>query len=185
MQLSRRNFGKGILGVIAARTFLASVAGISFLTGCSTATIAQAIIASFANVLKLLQSAGILTNPTIAAAAEAALTAFSNAYNAYEAAKNQGTLAALEAAAQSALNSIQAFLTATNIGGPIAEVAIALLQIILSTLASFLPTPAAAVEVKIAGKPIAIKPVTRTRAQFIADFNAVCTKYGHSEVKIK
>lgn len=178
--MRRRTFAKSIIGLAIA----ASLGGISLLTGCSTSTIAQAIIASFANVLKLLQSAGILTNPTLAAAAEAALTAFSNAYNAYEAAKGAGTLAALEAAAQSALSSVEAFLAATNIGGPIAAVAVALLQIILSTLASFLPAQARKVEVKLEGKMVGIAPVSRTRAQFVQAFNSTCVQYGHKEAEI-
>jgi methionyl-tRNA synthetase len=182
-----KTFTRREIGKLSGLTLLLAciVGPISFLTGCSTSTIAQAIIASFANVLKLLQSAGILTNPTLAAAAEAALTAFSNAYNAYEANKGAGTLAALEAAAQSALNSVQAFLTATNIGGPIAAVAIALLQIILSTLASFLPASAQKVSVQLEGKLVGIAPVSRTRAQFVTDFNAVCVQYGHKEARIK
>ncbi len=180
--MNRRSFVSRSAGLLIALSF----GSISLLTGCSTQTIAQAIIASFASVLKLLQSAGILTNPTLAAAAEAALNAFSNAYNAYEAAQGSGTLAALEAAAQSALNSVQAFLAATNIGGPIAAVAVALLQIILSTLASFLPAQAQTkVEVKLEGKMVGIAPVSRTRAQFVTDFNATCVQYGHKEAEIK
>jgi methionyl-tRNA synthetase len=182
MIVTRRQFGQtGLTAVLMA----AVASSLSLITGCSTQTIAQAIIASFASVLKLLQSAGILTNPTLAAAAEAALNAFSNAYNAYEAAKGAGTLAALEAAAQSALNSIQAFLTATNIGGPIAAVVLALLQIILSTLTSFLPATAQKVRVQLEGKLVEVAPVSRTRAQFVNDFNAACAQYGHKEAEIK
>ena len=181
METSRRTFGKTIFGSLFAYAIL----GTAFVTGCSAESIAAAIIASFGQVLNLLKNAGVPTNNVLIEAAQAALSAFSSAYDAYQAAKSQGNLAALEAAAQSALSSVQAFLQETNIGGPIAQVAVALLEIILSTLASFLPSTAPNSAMRINGQTTAIVPVKRTRKQFVSAFNQACVANGHSELKIR
>jgi hypothetical protein len=174
---SRREFAKAsFLGILLA----AIVGPISMLTGCGAATIAQAIIASFSKVMSLLASLGIVVNSGLVGDITAALNAFSDAYNAYEANKTSGTLAALAAAAQAALTDVQTFLSQTDLGGPIAQVAVALLEIIISTLMSFIPAPPA---FKLGKKTVV--PVTRTRAQYISDWDAVCVKYGHVELEIK
>jgi len=179
---TRRSF-VGTLGFLA----LAAASGISFVTGCSTATIAAALISSFGQVLKLLQSAGVLTNNQLIEAANAALSAFSAAYDAYEADKNAGTLAALGAAAQAALSAVQTFLNETNFGGVIAQTAAALLEIILSTLMSFLPSPAPA-SFKLKGaheSATSVHPVKRTRTQFVKAWNSACKQYNVQQAEIK
>jgi hypothetical protein len=176
--MNRRQFGKAsFLGIL----FAAVVGPISFLTGCGISNIAQAIINSFGKILSFLQSAGILTDPTLVAAAQAALAAFEAAYNAFQ--TGTGTLEKLAAAAQAALNAVQAFLDATSIGGPIALVVVALAQIILSTLESFLPSPPPAF--RIAGKSMTIAPVTRTLAEYKQAWNNECVTLGHKELEIK
>ena len=176
--MNRRQFGKAsFLGILLA----AVVGPISFLTGCVASNIAVAIIASFGKILTLLQSAGILTNPTLVAAAQAALAAFQAAYQAFQ--NGTGTAEKLAAAAQAALNAVQAFFEATSIGGPIAIVVLALAQIILSTLESFLPTPPPTF--KLAGKSMAIAPVSRTLMQYKSDWNSQCVALGHKELVIK
>jgi hypothetical protein len=157
------------------------VGPVSFLTGCSASNVAAAIIASFGQVLRLLQSAGIVTNPTLIAAANAALAAFQAAYTAFQ--NGTGTADSLALAAQAALNAIQAFFTATQIGGTLATVVIALAQIILSTLMSFLPTPAPAF--RIGGTAIPIHPVQRTVQRYKLDWNAACVANAHPELRIK
>lgn len=176
--MNRRQFGKStFLGVL----FASVVGPVAFLTGCSVSSIAAAIIASFGKILGLLQSVGILTNPTLVAAAQAALAAFQAAYNAFQ--TGTGTAEKLAAAAQAALNAVQAFFEATSIGGPIAIVVLALAQIILSTLESFLPTPPPTF--KLAGKSMAIAPVSRTLAQYKSDWNGQCVSLGHPELRLK
>ena len=176
--MNRRTFAKAsFLGIL----FAAVVGPVSILTGCSAATIAQAIINSFGKILSFLQSSGIVTDPVLVATAQAALSAFQAAFDAFQ--NGTGTPEKLAAAAQAALNAVQAFFEATNIGGPIALVVVTLAQIILSTLESFLPTPPATF--KLAGKKLSIPPVQRTKAQFISDWNNACVSAGHPEMRIK
>lgn len=184
MILGRRTFGKAMLGTATAWLFMASVSGVAFLTGCAAETVAQAIVMSFGKVLQLLQSSGIITSEPLVNAATAALNAFSDAFNAYEKNKTQGTLTALGAAAQQALTDVQAFLSQTNIGGPIALVVTTLLEIIISTLTSFLPAPKPMM-IRLNNKETSVVPVKRSKAQYIGDWNAACVKAGHSELKIK
>jgi hypothetical protein len=177
--LTRKEFGKFSLLTI----LLASIVGpISFLTGCSPSSVAAAIIASFGQVLRLLQASGIVTNPTLIAAANAALQAFQAAYDAFQ--KGTGTADKLAAAAQAALNAVQAFFAATQIGGPLAEVVIALAQIILSTLMSFLSAPVPA-RYRVASHDIQVVAVKRTLAEYRTDWNEVCAAKGHSELRLK
>jgi hypothetical protein len=166
---------------------LATVAGPTFLLeGCSTSTIADAITSAFSSILTYLKNSGVLTDNTLVQAATAALSAFKDAYDAWVANANAGTLAALGGAAQAALNDVQAFLSATDIGGPIAQVVLALAEVVISSLESFL-TPPAATMLKLKGAIItaSIPPVTRTREQFVTAFNTVCDSYGHRELRIK
>ena len=183
MQISRKGFIKSIAGIVLARTFIASVAAVSFVTGCSTKTVADAIIASFGQILTLLQNAGVVTNGTLIADAKAALAAFQAAFDAFKA--GTGTAQTLANAAQAALTAVQAFFAATQIGGPLAQVIVALAQIVLSTLISFLPAPAPSAALKLAGSSVTIAPVARTHVQYLNDWNAICVKFGHPEAKLK
>jgi len=117
----------------------------------------------------------------LVAAAQAALTAFQAAFDAFQ--NGTGTPEKLAAAAQAALNAVQAFFEATNIGGPIALVIVTLAQIILSTLESFLPTPPATF--KLAGKSLHIPPVQRTLADYKKAWNDACLSVGHKEMEIR
>lgn len=175
---TRREVGKfSVLTLL-----LACVVGpISVITGCSASNVAAAIIASFGQVLRLLQSSGIVTDPTLIAAANAALAAFQAAYTAFQ--TGTGTADALALAAQAALNAIQAFFAATQIGGVLATVVIALAQIILSTLMSFLPAPPPTF--RLAGTTVGVKPVQRTLARYKIDWNAACVQQGHPELRLR
>jgi len=182
MTITRRELGRlTFLGALLAAVAAAPVA---FLTACVAATVAVAIIASFGKILTLLQSDGIVTNPTLLAAVQAALAAFKAAYDAFQ--SGTGTAAKLAAAAQAALDSLQAFFTATSIGGPLAIVVIALADIILSTLEGFLPQPLPTPQpARIAGRVIPITPKARTRTAYVNDWNAACVANGHAELGLK
>jgi hypothetical protein len=182
--ISRKSFLKGILVGLAMWSLRAGIGFAVLATGCSSETIAQAIIASFGKILQLLESSGILVNSQLVAGITAALNAFSDAYNAYEANKSSGNLTALEDAASAALADIQKFLAATSIGGPIAQVVVDLLEVILSELESFAPASASVtMKVGAIAKPVAA--VKRPVKQYIAAFNAVAVADKHPELQIQ
>lgn len=192
MKLSRKGFLKTVAAG-GAYLALAGVAGVSFLTGCAGATIAAAVVTAFNQVLSLLQSSGIVTNSGLINDAQLALKAFSDAFDAYEKAKSQGTLQALGQAAEKALADVQAFLAATDLGGILAQAVATLVQIILATLISFLPAPAPT-SLRLKGaREVTVTPAAAVwktdpkaaRVKFVADFDAACVAVGHADLKIK
>jgi hypothetical protein len=86
-------------------------------------------------------------------------------------------------------NNIQSFLTAIGqSSNPIVKIAVALIQIIVSTIEGFLkqimPAPPVPVSFKVGRDTVTVVPVVRSRKDFIAAFNEECIASGHPEAKL-
>jgi len=85
--------------------------------------------------------------------------------------------------------NIQSFITALGqSSNPIVKIAVALINIIVSTIEGFLqqimPTPPANATFKVGGRTIEVPPVRRTRKTFISQFNEACAASGHPELEL-
>jgi hypothetical protein len=195
MILNRREFA-GALGLGA----LAGTAGVSgFLVGgCNPASVWKDIetwlpagISSFEAIVTLVAP---IAAPGIDAAAELVKSAFavlSGAVDQYinaPAADKGSWLGKVETAFKAVEDNMQAFLTAIGqTGNPIVKLALALANIILSTISSFLaqigPTPAP-VTLRAGAQTVNVVPVSRNRKSFVAAFNTECVQAGHPELEI-
>lgn len=192
MNLSRREFGQmaGSAG-IAAFTLSAIE-----LEGCNAANVWNDIktwlptgIASFEAIVALFPGAAALI--PIAETVKAAFAVLSAAVDQYinaPPADKITWLQKVELAFTDVTQNIQAFLTAIGqTGSPAVKLALAIANIILSTIAAFIgkigPTPAPAT-LRAAGQSVTVSPVYRNRKQFVTDFNAACIAEGHPELEI-
>lgn len=196
MNVTRRDFGASL-----GMGLLAGTAGVSgFLVGgCNAAGVWKDIetwlpagISSFEAIVTLVAP---LAAPGISAIAETVKAAFavlSGAVDQYINDTNPADKATWLAKVQTAFNdvtqNIQAFLTAIGqTGNPIVKLALALAQIILSTISSFIgrigPTPAPAT-LRVGSESVTVVPVSRNRKVFVSDFNSACITAGHPELEI-
>ena len=186
METNRRPFMQwaGIaLGAIAVSGWTV------FLTACGN--VASSIITAFQGVLKILATAGIITNQPLVVAVTAALDAVLGAVTAYAnapAADKTSFGLQLATAIQSAQAELQTFYSGLPITGTLAIVVEGLITVILSTLTAFLPSlpvPPASEKLrasKALPKQLVYKPVQRTDKKFRSDVNAVCTTNGYAKI---
>jgi hypothetical protein len=186
---TRRGFIQRTLMVLGA---LAVSGSTLFLTACGN--VAQSIITAFQGILKILAQAGIITSQPLVVAVSAALDAVLGAVVAYAkapAADKTSFGLQLALAIQLAQAQLQTFWSSLNLTGTLSIVVEGLVTILLSTLASFLPTlPAAPMtkelrEAKALPRQISYRPVTRSDKQFRHDWNALLTQHGYPATKFQ
>jgi hypothetical protein len=186
MEQTRRGFIQRTLMALGA---LAISGTTMFLTACGN--VANSIITAFQGILKILAQAGVITNQPLIVAVTSALNAVLGAVTAYAnapAADKTTFGLQLALAIQLAQAQLQAFWSSLNLTGTVAIVVEGLVTILLSTLASFLPSlPAVAMtkelrEAKALPKQIAYHPQQRSDKQFRKDVNAVCVANGMAKI---
>ena len=160
-----------------------------FLTACGN--VASSIITAFQGILKILATAGIITNQPIVVAVTGALDAVLGAVTAYAnapAADKTSLGLQLATAIQSAQAELQTFYSSLNLTGTLAVVVEGLITVILSTLTAFLPSlpvppvSAALRKSKTLPKQLVYQPVQRTDKQFRHDVNAICVKNNFGKI---
>ena len=182
MQSTRRTFVQWFTMAIGA---LAVSGSAMFLTACGN--VASSIITAFQGILKILATAGVITNQPLIVAVTGALDAVLGAVTAYAnapAADKTSFGMRLSLDIQLAEARLQAFYSSLSLTGTMSIVIEGLVTVILSTLTAFLPTlpvPPMTAELKEARslpKQLNPAPKQRTDKQFRHDIDAICTQNG-------
>ena len=171
-----------------------SCASLTAMSGCNLETdilnYSKVGKAAFDSVVAMLEQRGVLPagGTQFTRAVDAAFDAVSAAVAAYENKDAGGTLAAISAALDAVTAAISQFLAETNIAEPpLLSLVLALLQVILGTIAGFLtklpPVPAGLNHQPGPGRQLSITPKLRTVRQFKRDWNAAAA--GHAELQLK
>ena len=190
MNLTRREFTKSTAALAAG----AAVSSALELTGCNLETdilnYSKVGKAAFDSVVAMLEQRGVLPagGTQFTRAVDAAFDAVAAAVAAYQAGNGTGTLAEISAALAAVTAAISQFLSETNIAEPpLLSLVLALLQVILGTIAGFLtklpPVPAGLNHQPGPGRQLSITPKLRTVRQFKRDWNAAAA--GHAELQLK
>ena len=196
MNLTRREFGAIATGELVGAAGLAGFV----LTGCPQAasvwndikTWLPKGITSFEAIVTLVDpalAAVVAPIATLVNAGFAQLSADVDQYIAAPAADKATWLAKVQLAFGIVTQNLQAFLTAIGQStNPLVILAVQLANILLSTIMGFIgkigPTPAA-IRLTAGSQTIAVVPVVRNKAQFMAAFNAACVAGGHPELSIR
>lgn len=187
MVITRRNFGQ-VVGAGA----LAGSLGITTM-GLSCNSVFTDIenyvpigLAAFQEIISLVapvEAAALAPIIAIVKATFADLAAAVAQYNNAPAADKATWLGKIKTAINAVIAELQQFWNDANLpDGGLASTIAGVLQIILSTLAAFLPLigGAVAVSAKKLAKTLPVVPKKRSQKQFKADINAVFLQYGYS-----
>jgi hypothetical protein len=185
-QVTRRDFGKYVgAGALAL--------GIGEITmGLSCNNITQDVLTAFNAIVGILGGAGIIPGGPIVSVVSLALQDVIVdvvAYNAAPSVDKTTTGLKLALAIQLAQAQLQTFYSGLNLTGTLAIVVEGGINIILSTLAGFLPVlpilpiPSPALKVAMTlPKQIVYVPMKRTARQFRSDFNKVFINNNYPKV---
>lgn len=173
-----------------------SCASLTAMAGCNLETdilnYSHVGKAAFDSVVALLEARGVLPagGNSFTRAVDAAFDAVAAAVAAYQTGNGTGTLAEIAAALDAVTGAISTFLSETNIADPpLLSLVLALLQVILETIAGFLtklPAPPAPPITQFhtrRGDQLTVQPKLRTVRQFKRDWNAAAA--GHAELQLK
>ena len=192
--MNRRQF----VGNLTAGAAALAIGSSFTLVGCNAAGVWKDIetwlpagISSFEAIVTLVAPLAAPGIDAIAETVKAAFAVLSGAVDQYinsPAADKATWLLKVETAFNDVTQNIQNFLTAIGqTGNPIVKLALALAQIILSTISSFIgqigPTPAPAT-LRVGEQTVTVVPVSRNRKTFVSDFNSACIQAGHPELEI-
>lgn len=191
--LTRREFGKRVIGAVPT-VALAGGLGITTM-GLSCGSIWTDIenyvpigIEAFEEVLSLLDPALLTAISGIIKDVQAAFTALTGAITNYEnaPAANKTTLVGkITTAINALISALQSFWSAANLpDGSLAQTIEGVLQLIISTLAAFLPLIGGVLLAASKKLPRTIPIIPRTKAQlkqaqFKKDCNAIFTTHGY------
>jgi hypothetical protein len=186
---TRRSFIQRVTTLLGA---LAISGWTMLLTACNN--VAQDIVTAFEQIVTILTNAGFIPNPAMVTEVEAALNAVLAEVTAYEnAPAADKTTVGLKLATliQLAQEKLQSFFSIFAPVGPVGVLVEGLIEVLLDTLAGFLPAlpaPPAVAQARLAKRIVVkpIPPVTLTKhgmdsasKQFRASFNAVLTAHGY------
>lgn len=196
MNLTRREFTK-----IGTLTTLVVTADFSLaLTGCNLPDEIKEYAAvgklAFDNVVGLLEARGVLPagGNNFTREVDAAFDAIAAAVSSYQAGNGAGTLGEIASALAAATAAIQTFLGETGIGdNALLETVLALLQIILDTLAGFLtklpaPSTLPPPQRTLAHHghlPLAVQAHRRSLREFKRDWNAAAKSHAVPQVYVR
>jgi hypothetical protein len=195
MTLTRREFVElGLVSTIGGSTLLT-------LEGCNATDVWHQIetwvpvgIDAFDSILAIVDPLMAPGAAAIALLVKAGFASLASAIDGYlnAPASEKTTWAAKVKLILSQLGTdLQSFLSAVNLSGnPIVKVVVALVQVIVDTIAGFLGkvVPAAASSFpqtfRVGRETIHVEPMLRDRKKFVAAFNNACVANGHSELQI-